>query len=313
MSLRDDPSVVAFERSARAFVSLVKTPPSEPGLFAERLFRCATQVSTHYWALRVVEPANLRDDVNIIAEYAVTDEEWKEVFDAASALPVDPFHEYRWPDGEVTLADVRDDVADIYRDLAPGLRAWDEGDDALPPKIVWDWRSSHDHWSRHLSGLRRALRSAVERDGWRGVPLVAGEREFLSALFEKHPDWESHVSRLPSGLEDEWTAIVRVPSPTGDPSRAMVLCLDGEDPSVGLGDTWHTHAQDLDEFWDCVNAILSDQLVLAIDVGGEHDGYEGVLDLREEDALLEHLTSPYCGPQVRIASFTGSADRLLEP
>lgn len=41
------------------------------------------------------------------------------------------------------------------------------------------------------------------------------------------------------------------------------------------------HAQNMEEFWEYVEAIVGDQLVIGVDVGGEHDGFEDVIDLRD--------------------------------
>jgi hypothetical protein len=44
-----------------------------------------------------------------------------------------------------------DDLADVYRDVVPGLRAWDSGDDSLLDEIVFQWVKGgfEVHWGAH--------------------------------------------------------------------------------------------------------------------------------------------------------------------
>ena len=54
---------------------------------------------------------------------------------------------------------------------------------------------------------------------------------------------------------------------------------------------------------------LHDDFVLIFDVGGDHDGAAGVLDLRDPDALTHELTSKHSPGRLRIASWGGTRDR----
>lgn len=122
---------------------------------------------------------------------------------------------------------------------------------------------------------------------------------------------------------DRYDLVVDVPSPIGDPSRGLQIWVDDDQLSVGFGE-WHTHASlwrhearhgdERTALLDLLAAIVADQFVLTTDVGGEHDGDWGVLDLREPDALLESLTSPiYAPPRLRLRSWTGAADAEVGP
>jgi hypothetical protein len=53
------------------------------------------------------------------------------------------------------VGSLSDDLADIYRDVVTGLRAYDRGDRA---GAVWEWRFNlHAHWGAHATGAMRAL------------------------------------------------------------------------------------------------------------------------------------------------------------
>ena len=304
-SLRTDPAAEAFERAARRFVSLAKEPPSDGQRYAEELFRAT------FGLLKAVHflPDVPSDDAFDSLGLEVDDEEWRRVFDGCSLLPGERCYDFVWPDGDPSKGDIADDVADTYRDLKPGLDAWDMKRDELLAGAVWLWKHTHRlHWGLHLEGLRKALLPVVQKRDWADVELAAGEKAFIGELLERHPEWSANITIVPSEERDTWTASVEVPSSTGDNSRRVVLWLDEQDPSVEFGNNWHGHMHSMAEFWCYVEAILNDELVIVVDVGGEHDGFETVVDLRDEDALLDHVTSVHSAPRTRIKSFCGTRD-----
>lgn len=300
--LRNDPSVISFASAARDYVELVGSPPTDGGEFAEDLFRVVSRLSTTVIALPDVAPDATPDEV----ELAVGDDEWRRIYELSGTLPFSQYY-----DVSDATGDIADDVADIYRDLKPGLLALDRNDARLVSGAVWTWRTSYEsHWRQHLDGLRAALLPQVRRRGWRGVALANGEEEFLANVLARHPTWNELVHRVPSAQPATWTTMIDVPSPTGDPERTVAIWLEDGDPSIGFG-SWHTHAESMAAFWDCLEAILGDQLVLARDIGGQFDSFEDLLDLRGEDAALERLTNQYAAPRIRLRSFTGARDREL--
>lgn len=185
-----------------------------------------------------------------------------------------------------------------------------------------DWNVVTDTWHETLQD---ALKQAeFEYEGvtmtWKGsfregtLPLdfsrlSTPSREFANRLFPVVPEAES-CSRMEGGTSTD--LLVEIPSPTEDPDRRVVIWMEGGDePSLAFGD-WHTHAglwNEDDAIIDLVQAILADQFVLIYDVGGEHSGHCGVLDLRIEDALVEELTSKYSPGRVRIRTWSGRGDR----
>ena len=65
-----------------------------------------------------------------------------------------------------------DDLCDVYRDIAPGLRAWDSGNDEYLESIVFDWETPlfGNHWGLHAVSAMRALHHIVYLYG---IPKVA--------------------------------------------------------------------------------------------------------------------------------------------
>ena len=97
----------------------------------------------------------------------VTDDEWRQAFEACRRLPVRSygvvFDPLIVPPGETDITDVADDLADIYRDIVTGLRAYQNGDHG---EAAWQWRFAFwSHWGRHAIGAMGALRAWLEADG----------------------------------------------------------------------------------------------------------------------------------------------------
>lgn len=99
----------------------------------------------------------------------VNDEEWRSVFVGCGRLPVRfyavLFNPLAQPPESPATGDVADDIADIYRDVVSGLRAFDAG---ATDEAVWHWRFTFwSHWGRHATGAMGALREWVgDRTSW---------------------------------------------------------------------------------------------------------------------------------------------------
>jgi hypothetical protein len=154
------------------------------------------------------------------------------------------------------------------------------------------------------------------------VSLLTGHSKRLaSRLFHQLPESRNHARMEPSSAPDEYKILVEIPSPSGDSNRQVVLWMeDYVEPSVGFGE-WHSHAgvetpdedftRQADGIIHLLQAILADQIVLIYDVGGSYDGNWGLVDLRDEDALLEELTSEFSPGRVKIRTWSGCGDREI--
>ena len=149
--------------------------------------------------------------------------------------------------------------------------------------------------------------------------LAGPSKLFASRLLHRLPELETHARMKPSSEPDEFDLWLEIPSPSGDPKRKVVMWMEeGVEPSLGFGE-WHSHAgverpggdlpEQADAIIDLIRAILADQVVLIYDIGGEHDGSWGLIDLRDQDALLEELTSKYSPGRVKIRTWSGRDDR----
>jgi hypothetical protein len=103
----------------------------------------------------------------------LADSEWRKAHEATRRLPFDFYstvlNPMVVPDAEVGIGSLADDLADIYRDVATGLREYERGEVS---KAIWEWSFGlHSHWGEHACGAIRALH------GW----LAANAQDHLSA------------------------------------------------------------------------------------------------------------------------------------
>jgi Domain of unknown function (DUF5063) len=90
---------------------------------------------------------------------SVSKAEWQRVYAASAALPFQYYSEIsnplEVPPEEAGVGDLADDIADIYRDIAEGLRLYEAGH---PREALWQWIFNLTyHWGAHATSAMRAL------------------------------------------------------------------------------------------------------------------------------------------------------------
>ncbi len=118
---------------------------------------------------------------------------------------------------------------------------------------------------------------------------------------------------------DGKSLMVKMGSPTGDQERQVIVWVDEVvTPSLLYGPS-HCHeaadAGGIGRIVDLISQIMSDRLVIAMEIDGLTPGWGRWLDLAEDDAILEELTEPYASGHFVIKTWTGAGDRevQLEP
>ena len=89
----------------------------------------------------------------------VANDEWQTIATGCARLPFNTYGEVfdplRIPPEAPVIGMLSDDIADIYRDVVTGLRAYHAGRRA---QAVWEWRFNFNvHWGEHATGAIRAL------------------------------------------------------------------------------------------------------------------------------------------------------------
>jgi hypothetical protein len=85
--------------------------------------------------------------------------QWQRAVHASRRLPFDSYREVFNPAGDVAedavTRSLADDFADVYRDVASGLRMYQDGKVAA---AVWEWSfAMRVHWGAHATSAIRAL------------------------------------------------------------------------------------------------------------------------------------------------------------
>ena len=143
-----------FAEAAREYITWCESPACEAEAEARDAVRHLTRLCALGIELRRVS------EVDFEFEGREADSKtWQAVYDRCAALPFSDyskvFEPLDVPPEEPVLANLADDLADIFRDLVRGLALYHSGNAA---EAEWEWRESFDsHWGRHASSALGAL------------------------------------------------------------------------------------------------------------------------------------------------------------
>ncbi len=163
-SLRDHPAALAFVFAAARYCTLLEHPIHDRDLWLADLL---TTLATLYAAAPILRDLPLpSEDLPIPQQFKITNDEWTTLYThlkntlGSDALYSAHFNPLTWaPADPPAQGDLADDLADIYRDLKPGLSAWNTQDDRFLEDILFQWvHYGHiHHWGRHAVNALRAL------------------------------------------------------------------------------------------------------------------------------------------------------------
>ncbi len=168
--MRVTPVVGDFVEVARTYCTWAEGPPASP----EQEARVALGLLVRLYGLALELPELSGDQEAKCIDHS----EWQKMFRRFDVLPFNYYNRVFNPlpvSSEAPgVGDLADDLADIWRDLRPGLKLLDEGHvDAA----VWAWRNSFSmHWGRHATGAIQALHgwlASVSEHGFR--PTLQGD------------------------------------------------------------------------------------------------------------------------------------------
>jgi uncharacterized protein DUF5063 len=171
VSIRNHPNVVAFKTAGERYCALLESDPPESDQWVKAVLSALAQV---YAAAHRLPDFGLSDAAADIPDSLdVTDEQWRSVFGLVQRIlgTQEAYWAYFDPnqpqdtDEKPIFQSLADDLADIYRDIKPALRAWDTGDDAYLETIAFDWKTPlfGCHWGLHAVSAMRALHAIAFR------------------------------------------------------------------------------------------------------------------------------------------------------
>ena len=176
MDLRTRPDVLRFVTCARSFCDLLEVDPEDHAVWLAWVLRALAEIYTAAHDLTVTG-LDLAPDFSE-GSFDPTPEELRQVrARVGRVLGNDNLYwcqlDLRISPGanapQPGVGDLTDDLTDIYRDLIPGLRAWDEGTDEYLADIVFGWKEPlfASHWGLHAVDALPVLHSLVYNSGSR--------------------------------------------------------------------------------------------------------------------------------------------------
>lgn len=123
---------------------LLGEPPTDRDVAAKEILRALA--SLYAEALSLPWPSDVSAEQRLHEQYSVDTAMRLKINANVAAvfgkhrfywLQFDPLHPRDGSDAPV-MADLADDLADIWADLVPGLTAWEEGREDLVEEILWD-------------------------------------------------------------------------------------------------------------------------------------------------------------------------------
>ena len=174
--LKDHAAVSAFRQAAERVCLGLESPPGDAQLWVETLL---VSLASLYAAGHLLPGVVYYDDRAEVPEaFDVSNDEWREVYGRVQGiLGVQTLYRSYFDPTELSkpveeeFGDLADDLADIYRDVKPGLRAWESGDDRLIPGIIFNWTEPRfsSHWGVHAVSAMTALHPLAYLRGVQGA------------------------------------------------------------------------------------------------------------------------------------------------
>lgn len=168
-SLRVDPDVVGFAARARVFCDLLEKDVADRKVWLRQLLGALADLfaAAHHLPVPDIDPASTYP----AGKFEFTRAEYQALFHRiGSILDDERFYSYSFDPGTLPdspqppeVGDLADDLADIYRDVKPGLRAWDANVEDYLADTVFDWKEPlfGSHWGRHAVDALRVLHGLV--------------------------------------------------------------------------------------------------------------------------------------------------------
>ena len=155
-----DDVAARFADIARAYCHWAEGAP----LSEEAEVATARRCLAHLYAAALDLPLPECDDVEL---GEVGGDAWRDVFERFARLPVNYyevcFDPLLVPPAAPSLGDLADDLADIWRDVRPGLTLFDAGHTAA---AVYEWRLHFNiHWGRHAASALYVLTCWTSQHG----------------------------------------------------------------------------------------------------------------------------------------------------
>lgn len=157
LSLRHDPRMLLFVEAARQFCDLIDERPADVKAWLRSLLPALSELYASALGLIGIRSMDAGDKT--LSRFVVSHDEWRALYhrlsvqlggDAWYWMTFEPM-KTQVEKAEKVIGNLADDLADVYRDVAVGLRAWNTNDDSLLDEIVFQWVKGgfEIHWGSH--------------------------------------------------------------------------------------------------------------------------------------------------------------------
>lgn len=169
--LRETSQVIEeFYNAAKRYCRWAEADPSDEKM--EALTARSLLAELYVRALGLPDAYDYADSMNEATEdedAKARYEVWQQRFRRFGALPFNYYSvcaaPFVVPTDETSLADLADDLADIYGDLKDGINYYEAGS---IPNAVWEWQFNFtSHWGEHLTSALNALQQWISDHQWR--------------------------------------------------------------------------------------------------------------------------------------------------
>lgn len=166
MELIVEPGVTRFVQAATAYCALIDSPGRDREAWSEQLLGALADLYAAHFHLPEVEFIDEEHQSFPDDRFDMSHEDWKAVYDRIAGMFGRWRHYWAYfdpneprPEDELVVGDLADDLADIYRDVKPGLLAWEAFGDKYSRVIVYDWKEPlfRSHWGWHAVSAMRGL------------------------------------------------------------------------------------------------------------------------------------------------------------
>lgn len=156
--MRNDSHIIYFVQCAKDYVLLIEQIMKGQDVSLRQISKA---VAALYAAAFDLPDPNLPENDVLPGTFESNFDEWKDLFRGIGKWFYANLAEVKFSpeeEEEMYCMPVEDDLADIYGDIKPGLRAWDASIDAYLPEVVFHWKCFFEtHWGQHAVNAMRVL------------------------------------------------------------------------------------------------------------------------------------------------------------
>ncbi|GAB6098106.1 DUF5063 domain-containing protein [Desulfatiferula olefinivorans] len=143
-----------FAKIAEQYCSWTEALKNDDEVDLNELLLLLSLLFNYALSLPITDPDELDEETE-----RLTNGEWKSIHEKYSPIEFQYYNEifdpHDFENSVPVVGDLHDDLADIYRDIKPGVLLYQKG---FTSSAVFEWQSSFGfHWGEHILSAMRAI------------------------------------------------------------------------------------------------------------------------------------------------------------